>query len=321
MSSSKKLFVAAILLAAGYGAAALWGAPDPRKWSESCFSSRPISTTPAADAPRVAEMPTGLGAVGSVRLLPEPQPDLGNSVPTSGQNGAATPVPQTRPLAAGPALVAEAPPAPNSAPAEFSARSTRLAPRATLRNEAPRPLLIEPRPPAVGPVETESGLPQVAPPPESFYDNARVSPAAYASEIVAANPPAETSLQPIWPPVVVSAPVWPAEEAAPLRTHLIVDGDSLAKLAGRYLGDPRRSDEILVLNRGVLSDPDLLPIGAELKIPPRTPTADSSQPSQARRRSSLHAAEHTGLVPVNYLPSASPQVMPRAQLLPPRPVN
>jgi nucleoid-associated protein YgaU len=53
----------------------------------------------------------------------------------------------------------------------------------------------------------------------------------------------------------------------PLRTHTIIDGDSLTKLAGRYLRDPARSDEIFALNRDVLENPDLLPIGAELKLP------------------------------------------------------
>ena len=52
------------------------------------------------------------------------------------------------------------------------------------------------------------------------------------------------------------------------RTHVIVDGDSLAKLAGRYLDDPHRSGEIYELNRGVLTDPELLPIGTELVIRP-----------------------------------------------------
>jgi nucleoid-associated protein YgaU len=51
------------------------------------------------------------------------------------------------------------------------------------------------------------------------------------------------------------------------RTHVIVDGDTLAGLAARYLGDPRRSVDIFEANRRVLADPDVLPIGAELQIP------------------------------------------------------
>jgi nucleoid-associated protein YgaU len=52
------------------------------------------------------------------------------------------------------------------------------------------------------------------------------------------------------------------------RTHKIIDGDTLAALAQRYLGSTARADEIFEANRNVLSDPELLPIGAELKIPP-----------------------------------------------------
>ena len=60
-------------------------------------------------------------------------------------------------------------------------------------------------------------------------------------------------------------PMLPAKE---VRTHKIVDGDTLAALAQLYLGSAARAREIFDANRAVLSDPQLLPIGAELKIPP-----------------------------------------------------
>ncbi|MGA2618710.1 MAG: hypothetical protein ABSF26_13940 [Thermoguttaceae bacterium] len=53
------------------------------------------------------------------------------------------------------------------------------------------------------------------------------------------------------------------------RTHRIADGDSLVTLAERYLGSPDRALEIFEANRDVLSHPQLLPIGTELKIPPQ----------------------------------------------------
>ena len=59
----------------------------------------------------------------------------------------------------------------------------------------------------------------------------------------------------------------PADPTA--RTHRIVDGDSLAALAERYLGSASRAGEIFRANRDVLLDPQLLPIGVELKIPPK----------------------------------------------------
>jgi nucleoid-associated protein YgaU len=58
----------------------------------------------------------------------------------------------------------------------------------------------------------------------------------------------------------------PLKETA--RTHRIVDGDTLEELAQRYLGSADRAREIFDANRDVLADPKLLPIGAELKMPP-----------------------------------------------------
>lgn len=61
-------------------------------------------------------------------------------------------------------------------------------------------------------------------------------------------------------------------------THKIADGDTLAALAKRYLGDAERWRELFERNREVLKDPDLLPIGRVIKVPPRERVA-SSEPS------------------------------------------
>ena len=53
------------------------------------------------------------------------------------------------------------------------------------------------------------------------------------------------------------------------QTHTIVDGDTLDGLAEQYLGSADRYAEIYEANRDVLPSPQLLPIGVELKIPPR----------------------------------------------------
>ena len=50
-------------------------------------------------------------------------------------------------------------------------------------------------------------------------------------------------------------------------THKVVDGDTLTELAKRYLGNAGRWSELYDYNRDVLTNPDLLPIGAELRIP------------------------------------------------------
>jgi nucleoid-associated protein YgaU len=51
--------------------------------------------------------------------------------------------------------------------------------------------------------------------------------------------------------------------------HRVVDGDTLASIAQRYLGDAQHAPEIFEANRDVLTNPELLPIGAVLKIPAR----------------------------------------------------
>ncbi|MDZ4782621.1 MAG: LysM domain-containing protein [Planctomycetia bacterium] len=54
------------------------------------------------------------------------------------------------------------------------------------------------------------------------------------------------------------------------RKHRVMDGDTLASLADRYLGDPARAGEFLKANRALISNPELLPIGVELVIPARS---------------------------------------------------
>jgi hypothetical protein len=112
------------------------------------------------------------------------------------------------------------------------------------------------------------------------------------------------------------------------RTHIVVDGDTLQKLAGRYLDDPSRSWEIYQLNQDMLRGPELLPIGSLLKIPPREPrhepaskvqanppAADSSNPASY----STSTGQST-LVPLRVIPLA-PREVPHATLLDPQPLD
>jgi nucleoid-associated protein YgaU len=63
----------------------------------------------------------------------------------------------------------------------------------------------------------------------------------------------------------------PAQPA--YRIHVVSDGDTLERLAERYLGDGARALELFDLNRDVVENPHVLGIGAELRIP--LPTASS----------------------------------------------
>jgi len=59
------------------------------------------------------------------------------------------------------------------------------------------------------------------------------------------------------------------EAVAAATRHRIVDGDTLESIAERYLKDRARWSDIYQHNRDVLATPGALPIGVELRIPPR----------------------------------------------------
>ncbi len=67
------------------------------------------------------------------------------------------------------------------------------------------------------------------------------------------------------------------QDAAP-RTHTVIDGDTLSSLAARYLGEADRYLEIYQWNSDVLANPDVLPIGQILRIPPR----NSPRPTESQ---------------------------------------
>ncbi len=75
-------------------------------------------------------------------------------------------------------------------------------------------------------------------------------------------------------------------------THKVTDGDTLMELAKRYLGNANRWNELYDYNRDVLTNPDLLPIGAELRIPtaPYRPGSSDAAPIGTPAPAQLHAA-------------------------------
>lgn len=96
-------------------------------------------------------------------------------------------------------------------------------------------------------------------PPGEFISTGRTA----SSAIAAAAPPA--AAPDLSAPANVGAMAPPIEP--PHRTHVVHEGDSLERLAERYLGDAGRAIEIFDLNREVLANPHLLTLGTELKIP------------------------------------------------------
>jgi LysM repeat protein len=89
-----------------------------------------------------------------------------------------------------------------------------------------------------------------------------------------------------------------ASPGLPALTHKIVDGDTLSKLAAEYLGSAERYLEIYEWNRAVLANPDLLPIGKVLRIPPRqAPGAPDGELKSAPSTSDAQS-QQLELVPV-----------------------
>jgi nucleoid-associated protein YgaU len=180
-------------------------------------------------------------------------------------------------------------------------------PRATLRDEAPRPLEMDQR--LTVPLES-----------------APAASSASVATIVSFDEPAgdDRSTATIGPPPWLLQDERGSIESDIARTHIVVDGDSLERLAERYLDDPQRASEIYGANRELLTSPDLLPIGVELTIPSRNsvPTFDSTSPQSFIPRSVAVRlpATDSGLVPVRPIPS-SLGMMPRAQLARPLPVE
>ncbi len=100
------------------------------------------------------------------------------------------------------------------------------------------------------------------------------------------------------------------------RTHIVVDGDSLSRLAERYLDDAALGDEIYRLNRDVLADPELLPIGVELRIPDKR-MADATVGLPAMRNLDPPRPQvSSGMVPVEWSPRTFDRT-PQVELLSP----
>jgi nucleoid-associated protein YgaU len=104
------------------------------------------------------------------------------------------------------------------------------------------------------------------------------------------------------------------------RTHVVVDGDSLARLAERYLDDAALDDEIYRLNRDVLASPDLLPIGVELRIPDGRMADSTAGVPPTRDVAFEKPRAPSNMVPLQWNAKAF-DAPPRAQLLRPIPAG
>lgn len=133
-----------------------------------------------------------------------------------------------------------------------------VAPATVAPAASPAPDRLVTSPNVTPPPTSASGL---AAPPEQ---NPFASVSLQAQPHTTAKPPIGDDIAPL--PFAL-APLPEVETTPTKRTHVVHAGDSLESLAERYLGDEARALELFDLNRSVLENPHLLPIGAELAIP------------------------------------------------------
>ncbi len=123
----------------------------------------------------------------------------------------------------------------------------------------------------------------------------------------------------------------PKSEPSPEKLiHHVEQGDTLPKLAERYLGDREKYRVIFDANAQILPDPRLLPIGVELKIPThavkdettepaRQPCDNDSQPDDPF--DDLFAPSERSEPSSSHLEPIPPQALPKLPFDPERPLR
>jgi hypothetical protein len=325
VTATKKLFLAAILLAVGFGVARLMGVPDA-PWHVS-LGGGSLTRAPSDDKLPVPNATTVRAntPANDARLVP----DYSSDNPYRVRADVSAP-PQVQSSLSEMTVSNGTTTQPSIAfSGDHQPSLQNFEPRIKLRDEAPRPLDFESRAAATVYSSPAIPLPSGDNPPVAAARTAAadwrasgLSPAEFVSNSVGAatinasySHPAET---PTNTPTVAPPPWFEPAEASGPRTHVVVDGDSLERLAGRYLDDSSRGREIYEANRELLASPDLLPIGAELVIPEQKNRAafEATSPQSSLASDPPLRAATNGIDRFRPIPPA-PHVLPRAQLLQP----
>ncbi len=321
MSRFQKIFLASALVVVGFGVATFLGQPVlPTHLPNSRAAMPPLVSVGVQASPATAGASQ---AAGSVRLLP----DLTSTHIGAPAMSSTASAPESPRLGNTLAPVSTLPRTSDFAPVSSAPLGDVASPRARLRYEAPRSVGIDAQSPA-----TIRRLPADNVDANDTYKvaNASTAPQAWSAPpllnagYTEGSPPPVTMPASYSVPAItmtengVSPPPWPApEEATESRTHIVVDGDSLERLASRYLSDPQRGREIYELNRAVLSSPDLLPIGAELKIPDRVASISWGRRGSQANSVDTRSNRETGSGAMTQIRPAPQGIIPRAQLAPP----
>jgi len=135
--------------------------------------------------------------------------------------------------------------------------------------------------------------------PEAWATMVHSKPTPRPAELEASPAPVQDSdLAPV--PIQV-----PQSESPPKPVvHRVVEGETLEGIAEQYLGDRTRLYEIFDVNRDQLTNPDVLPLGAMLRLPPKWQAVDPT-PSPVPPISPIEAP-HDTLLPPPFLPASAP---------------
>lgn len=147
-----------------------------------------------------------------------------------------------------------------------------------------------PPPPAaaVTPPPPPSTRPSYAPPAEDEPEWSRPAPGRTPPPPALATPPPPA---PAVPFVTPPAPASPAREGGPspygpyqelpesLRIYVVLPGDTLTSIAARELGSASLAENIFLLNRDAIEDPDHLMAGVRIRLPVRETTEPVAEPA------------------------------------------
>lgn len=133
--------------------------------------------------------------------------------------------------------------------------------------------------------ENKTTVSASAPATSSAAPAAPVSPTQPRSEPPAASRPA-APVQPRQSPAVQPPSAGPTRRpgdgdavSETLRIYVVRPGDTLSRIAARELGSNTLADNIFLLNRDVIDDPDHLVVGARIRLPVRESLGAASTPS------------------------------------------
>ncbi len=152
-----------------------------------------------------------------------------------------------------------------------AAADAMIPPPAGLRPGANAPEALVP-PPASGPAATASLTPPVPAMQPSRADNAPAGRTTPPPAPLPDRPEARSAMA--TPPAVRSLPGDAPSES--LRMYVVRPGDTLSRIAARELGSISLADNIFLLNRDVIPDPDQLMAGVKIRLPVR----DAGEPEE-----------------------------------------